>query len=179
MFKGLVQKARKAKNKLLKRDGDDRAESGTQGYESFSYGGVDPYMWEPQELGKKISSLTEQTAVGHLACSGWLRWWRRQSKSKRPQLLEDRIGVEVKEELCVFCGSALPHAQCTWSHRTLAAPTRACRAEQLVGRMLVWAGFTDGPAALFLVRGVLCAAYISEMHGYSTMCLLSQNGHFG
>lgn len=52
-FQGLVQKAKKAKNRLLKRD-DDRGESGTQGYESFSYGGVDPYMWEPQELGKKF-----------------------------------------------------------------------------------------------------------------------------
>ena len=47
---GLVQKAKKAKDKLLKRDGDDRADTGS--YESFYYGGVDPYMWEPQELGK-------------------------------------------------------------------------------------------------------------------------------
>lgn len=53
-FQDLVQKARKAKNKLLKREGDDRVEPGTQGYESFSYGGVDPYMWEPQELGKNL-----------------------------------------------------------------------------------------------------------------------------
>ncbi|XP_062970822.1 rabenosyn-5 [Cynocephalus volans] len=57
-IKSLVQKAKKAKNKLLKRDGDDRAESGTQGYESFSYGGVDPYMWEPQELGAVRSHLS-------------------------------------------------------------------------------------------------------------------------
>ncbi|XP_006630784.2 rabenosyn-5 [Lepisosteus oculatus] len=48
-IKSLVQKAKKAKDKLLKRDGEDRAESGS--YESFYYGGVDPYMWEPQELG--------------------------------------------------------------------------------------------------------------------------------
>ena len=47
---GLVQKAKKAKDKLLKRDGDERADTGS--YESFYYGGVDPYMWEPQELGK-------------------------------------------------------------------------------------------------------------------------------
>lgn len=46
----LVQKAKKAKDKLLKRDGDDRPDAGS--YESFYYGGVDPYMWEPQELGK-------------------------------------------------------------------------------------------------------------------------------
>lgn len=45
---GLVQKAKKAKDKLLKRD--DRPDTGS--YESFYYGGVDPYMWEPQELGR-------------------------------------------------------------------------------------------------------------------------------
>lgn len=45
----LMQKAKKATDKLLKRDGDERAESS---YESFYYGGVDPYMWEPQELGR-------------------------------------------------------------------------------------------------------------------------------
>ncbi len=44
-----MQKAKKAKDKLLKRDGDERTDSH---YESFYYGGVDPYMWEPQELGK-------------------------------------------------------------------------------------------------------------------------------
>lgn len=49
---GLVQKAKKAKDKLLKRDGEDRPDTGS--YESFYYGGVDPYMWEPQELGKKV-----------------------------------------------------------------------------------------------------------------------------
>lgn len=49
-FLGLVQKAKKAKDKLLKRDGDERQDAGS--YESFYYGGVDPYMWEPQELGK-------------------------------------------------------------------------------------------------------------------------------
>lgn len=49
---GLVQKAKKAKDKLLKRDGDDRPDTGS--YESFYYGGVDPYMWEPQELGETI-----------------------------------------------------------------------------------------------------------------------------
>lgn len=50
MCTGLVQKAKKAKDKLLKRDGDDRPDTGS--YESFYYGGVDPYMWEPQELGE-------------------------------------------------------------------------------------------------------------------------------
>lgn len=34
-------------------------EPGTQGYESFSYGGVDPYMWEPQELGAMRSHLSD------------------------------------------------------------------------------------------------------------------------
>uniref|UniRef100_A0A7N8XL98 Rabenosyn, RAB effector n=1 Tax=Mastacembelus armatus TaxID=205130 RepID=A0A7N8XL98_9TELE len=54
-FKSLVQKAKKAKDKLLKRDGDDRPDTGS--YESFYYGGVDPYMWEPQELGATRSHL--------------------------------------------------------------------------------------------------------------------------
>ncbi|XP_077369296.1 rabenosyn-5 [Festucalex cinctus] len=54
-LKSLVQKAKKAKDKLLKRDGDDRGDAGT--YESFYYGGVDPYMWEPQELGATRSHL--------------------------------------------------------------------------------------------------------------------------
>ncbi|KAM6924646.1 rabenosyn-5 isoform 2-T2 [Xenentodon cancila] len=54
-LKSLVQKAKKAKDKLLKRDGDDRQDTGT--YESFYYGGVDPYMWEPQELGATKSHL--------------------------------------------------------------------------------------------------------------------------
>ncbi|KAM9751547.1 rabenosyn-5 [Menidia menidia] len=54
-LKSLVQKAKKAKDKLLKRDGDDRPETGS--YESFYYGGVDPYMWEPQELGATKSHL--------------------------------------------------------------------------------------------------------------------------
>uniref|UniRef100_I3KKU0 Rabenosyn, RAB effector n=1 Tax=Oreochromis niloticus TaxID=8128 RepID=I3KKU0_ORENI len=54
-LKSLVQKAKKAKDKLLKRDGDDRPDTGS--YESFYYGGVDPYMWEPQELGVTRSHL--------------------------------------------------------------------------------------------------------------------------
>nr|XP_012604014.1 rabenosyn-5 [Microcebus murinus] len=58
-IKSLVQKAKKAKNKLLKREADDRAESGSPGYESFSYGGVDPHMWEPQELGAVRSHLSD------------------------------------------------------------------------------------------------------------------------
>lgn len=53
-LKSLVQKAKKAKDKLLKRDGDERTDSN---YESFYYGGVDPYMWEPQELGATRSHL--------------------------------------------------------------------------------------------------------------------------
>ncbi|XP_041711786.1 rabenosyn-5 isoform X2 [Coregonus clupeaformis] len=54
-LKSLVQKAMKAKDKLLKRDGEDKSETGS--YESFYYGGVDPYMWEPQELGATRSHL--------------------------------------------------------------------------------------------------------------------------
>ncbi|XP_040050085.2 rabenosyn-5 [Gasterosteus aculeatus] len=54
-LKSLVQKAMKAKDKLLKRDGDERPDTGS--YESFYYGGVDPYMWEPQELGATRSHL--------------------------------------------------------------------------------------------------------------------------
>ncbi|XP_060036639.1 rabenosyn-5 [Erinaceus europaeus] len=57
-IRSLVQKAKKAKNRLLKREGEDRVESGP-GYESFSYGGVDPSMWEPQELGAVRSHLSD------------------------------------------------------------------------------------------------------------------------
>nr|XP_003217831.1 PREDICTED: rabenosyn-5 [Anolis carolinensis]XP_008103530.1 PREDICTED: rabenosyn-5 [Anolis carolinensis] len=57
-LKNLVQKAKKAKNKLLKRD-DDRTDGGQERYESYSYGGVDPYMWEPQELGAMRSHLSD------------------------------------------------------------------------------------------------------------------------
>ncbi|KAL2807157.1 rabenosyn-5 [Daubentonia madagascariensis] len=67
-IKSLVQKAKKAKNKLLKREGDDRAESGTHGYESFSYGGVDPYMWEPQEL-DKLTSASKDSLSAHTSPS--------------------------------------------------------------------------------------------------------------
>uniref|UniRef100_A0A3B5K6X9 Rabenosyn, RAB effector n=1 Tax=Takifugu rubripes TaxID=31033 RepID=A0A3B5K6X9_TAKRU len=52
-LKSLVQKAKKATDKLLKRD--DRPDAGS--YESFYYGGVDPYMWEPQELGATRSHV--------------------------------------------------------------------------------------------------------------------------
>ncbi|EHA98693.1 Rabenosyn-5 [Heterocephalus glaber] len=58
-IKSLFQKAKKAKNKLLRREGDEQAEPGAPGYESFSNGGVDPYMWEPQELGTMRSHLSE------------------------------------------------------------------------------------------------------------------------
>ncbi|KFU93955.1 Rabenosyn-5, partial [Chaetura pelagica] len=55
----LVQKAKRAKKKLLKQE-DDRTGSGSQErYESFSYGGVDPYMWEPQEVGAMRSHLSD------------------------------------------------------------------------------------------------------------------------
>lgn len=76
-YLGLVQKAKKAKDKLLKRDGDERTESS---YESFYYGGVDPYMWEPQELGELVvwnaaltySSVRFCKSVYHLSCCLWL-----------------------------------------------------------------------------------------------------------
>ncbi|XP_039403852.1 rabenosyn-5 isoform X2 [Mauremys reevesii] len=59
-LRNLVQKAKKAKKKLLKQGGDDRTDTGAQErYESFSYGGVDPYMWEPQELGAMRSHLSD------------------------------------------------------------------------------------------------------------------------
>ncbi|XP_051910615.1 rabenosyn-5 [Hippocampus zosterae] len=54
-LKSLVQKAKKATDKLWKKDGDERGDAGA--YESFYYGGVDPYMWEPQELGATRSHL--------------------------------------------------------------------------------------------------------------------------
>ncbi|XP_071983306.1 rabenosyn-5 [Engystomops pustulosus] len=57
-LKNLVQIAKKAKNKLLKKDGGERAEGGSQDrYEAFSYGGVDPCMWDPQEIGAMRSHL--------------------------------------------------------------------------------------------------------------------------
>ncbi|NXF10728.1 RBNS5 protein, partial [Smithornis capensis] len=59
-LRNLVQKAKRAKKKLLKQEGDDRTDAGSQDrYESFSYGGVDPYMWEPQEVGAMRSHLSE------------------------------------------------------------------------------------------------------------------------
>ncbi|KFQ64242.1 Rabenosyn-5, partial [Phaethon lepturus] len=59
-LRNLVQKAKRAKKKLLKQGGDDRTDSGSQErYESFSYGGVDPYMWEPQEVGAMRSHLSD------------------------------------------------------------------------------------------------------------------------
>ncbi|NXY15843.1 RBNS5 protein, partial [Atrichornis clamosus] len=59
-LRNLVQKAKRAKKKLLKQEEDDRTDSGSQErYESFSYGGVDPYMWEPQEVGAMRSHLSE------------------------------------------------------------------------------------------------------------------------
>ncbi|NXG69394.1 RBNS5 protein, partial [Baryphthengus martii] len=59
-LRNLVQKAKRAKKKLLKREGEDRADSGSQErYESFSYGGVDPSMWEPQEVGAMRSHLSD------------------------------------------------------------------------------------------------------------------------
>lgn len=57
-LKNLVQIAKKAKNKFLKKDGAERAEGGSQErYEAFSYGGVDPCMWDPQEIGAMRSHL--------------------------------------------------------------------------------------------------------------------------
>ncbi|XP_075039801.1 rabenosyn-5 [Mixophyes fleayi] len=59
-LKNLVQIAKKAKDKLLKKDGGERAEGGSQErYEAFSYGGVDPCMWEPQELGAVRNHLSD------------------------------------------------------------------------------------------------------------------------
>ncbi|XP_029141496.1 rabenosyn-5 [Protobothrops mucrosquamatus] len=58
-LKNLVQKAKKAKNKLLRRD-DERSDGGSQErYESYSYGGMDPYMWELEELGAIRSHLSD------------------------------------------------------------------------------------------------------------------------
>ncbi|XP_063797303.1 rabenosyn-5 [Pseudophryne corroboree] len=59
-LKNLVQIAKKAKDKLLKKDGGERAEGGSQErYEAFSYGGVDPCMWDPQEIGATRSHLSD------------------------------------------------------------------------------------------------------------------------
>ncbi|XP_064930834.1 rabenosyn-5 isoform X2 [Columba livia] len=59
-LRNLVQKAKRAKKKLLRQEGDDRTDSGSQErYESFSYGGIDPYMWEPQEVGAMRSHLSD------------------------------------------------------------------------------------------------------------------------
>ncbi|XP_053325872.1 rabenosyn-5 [Spea bombifrons] len=59
-LKSLVKIAKKATNKLLKRDGAERADGGSQErYESYSYGGVDPCLWDPQELGATKSHLAD------------------------------------------------------------------------------------------------------------------------
>lgn len=59
-LKNLVHIAKKAKNKLLKKDGGEKAESGSQErYEAYSYGGVDPRMWDPQEIGATHSHLSD------------------------------------------------------------------------------------------------------------------------
>ncbi|KAM4722068.1 rabenosyn-5 [Rhinophrynus dorsalis] len=59
-LKNLVQIAKKAKNKLLKKDGSERAEAGSQErYEAYCYGGVDPCMWDPQEIGAMKSHLSD------------------------------------------------------------------------------------------------------------------------
>ncbi|XP_034287468.1 rabenosyn-5 [Pantherophis guttatus] len=58
-LKSLVQKAKKAKNKLLRRD-DDRNDGGAQErYEGYNYGGMDPYMWELEEIGAIRSHLSD------------------------------------------------------------------------------------------------------------------------
>ncbi|KAG2471296.1 rabenosyn-5 [Polypterus senegalus] len=59
-LKSLVQKAKKAKNKLLKRDGEERPESSGQDRYDYLYnGGIDPFLWEPQEIGTKRSHLDD------------------------------------------------------------------------------------------------------------------------
>ncbi|CAH2312092.1 rabenosyn-5 [Pelobates cultripes] len=59
-LKSLVKIAKKAKDKLLKRDGAERTEGGSQErYEAFSYGGVDPCLWDPQEIGATRSHLSD------------------------------------------------------------------------------------------------------------------------
>ncbi|KAM8930332.1 rabenosyn-5 [Pelodytes ibericus] len=59
-LKSLVKIAKKAKNKLLKKDGADRAEGGSQEqYEAFSNGGVDPCLWDPQEIGATKSHRSD------------------------------------------------------------------------------------------------------------------------
>ncbi|XP_018410727.1 PREDICTED: rabenosyn-5 [Nanorana parkeri] len=59
-FKNLVHIAKKAKNKLLKKDGAEKAEGGSQErYEAYSYGGVDPRMWDPQEIGATRTHLSD------------------------------------------------------------------------------------------------------------------------
>ncbi|KAL7986150.1 hypothetical protein Chor_011316 [Crotalus horridus] len=52
-------KTKKAKNKLLRRD-DERSDGGSQErYEGYSYVGMDPYMWELEELGAIRSHLSD------------------------------------------------------------------------------------------------------------------------
>ncbi|KAM5148192.1 rabenosyn-5 isoform 1-T2 [Mantella aurantiaca] len=59
-LKNLVHIAKKAKNKLLKKDGGEKAEGGSQErYEAYSYGGVDPRMWDPQEIGATRTHLSD------------------------------------------------------------------------------------------------------------------------
>lgn len=59
-LKNLVHIAKKAKNKLLKKDGGEKVEGGSQDrYEAYSYGGVDPHMWDPQEIGATRTHLSD------------------------------------------------------------------------------------------------------------------------
>lgn len=82
---GLVQKAKKAKDKLLKRDGDDRPDTGS--YESFYYGGVDPYMWEPQELGKtERTDPSDSSEVCPADCFDWTLTLLSSALKERPEV---------------------------------------------------------------------------------------------
>ncbi|KAM9326217.1 rabenosyn-5 [Gastrophryne carolinensis] len=59
-LKNLVHIAKRAKDKFLKKDGGERAEGVSQDrYEEYSYGGVDPRMWDPQEIGAQRNHLSD------------------------------------------------------------------------------------------------------------------------
>ncbi|KAK2091388.1 hypothetical protein P7K49_030672 [Saguinus oedipus] len=96
----LDYKAKKAKDKLLKREGDDRAESGTQGYESFSYGGVDPYMWEPQELGYALSARMFE---GNMFLDQLTAFDRTNTESAKIRAIEKSVVPWVNDQDVPFC----------------------------------------------------------------------------
>uniref|UniRef100_A0A8C0B5N3 Rabenosyn, RAB effector n=1 Tax=Buteo japonicus TaxID=224669 RepID=A0A8C0B5N3_9AVES len=104
-LRNLVQKAKRAKKKLLKREGDDRTDSGSQErYESFSYGGVDPYMWEPQEVGRRARKRYAVGITFLLILIGKLTSFdRANTESAKIRAIEKSVVPWVSDQDVPFC----------------------------------------------------------------------------